>query len=90
MQDLLTENVIPNVKKLLYKIRQLRLALGKNLDKVGRLIFSNHESILNFESEFRGQNVVIDASELERVNQLFSGISDFDQNDIFLIDPYVL
>jgi len=75
-------------QEFLYKIRQIRLALGKNLDKVGRLIFSNHESILNFDTEFRGQHVVIDSSELERINQLFSGISDFDQNDIFLIDPY--
>lgn len=75
-------------QELLYKIRQLRLALGKNLDKVGRLIFSNHESILNFDAEFKGQKVVIDSSELERVNLLFSGIPDFDQNDIFLIDPY--
>lgn len=75
-------------QELLYKIRQLRLALGKNLDKVGRLIFSNHESILNFDAEFKGQKVVIDSSEIERVNLLFSGIPDFDQNDIFLIDPY--
>ena len=75
-------------QELLYKIRQLRLALGKNLDKVGRLIFSNHESILNFDAEFKGQKVVIDSSELERVSQLFSNIPDFDQNDIFLIDPY--
>ena len=36
----------------------------------------------------RGQKVVIDSSELERVSQLFSNIPDFDQNDIFLIDPY--
>lgn len=75
-------------EELLYKIRQLRLALGKNLDKVGRLIFSNHASILNFDAEFKGQKVVIDSSELERVSKLFSNIPDFDQNDIFLIDPY--
>ena len=75
-------------EKLLYILRQTRLALGKNLDKVGRLVLTNSDEVLEYEEEYKGQKVVKDPEEYDRLMNKFGEIENFDANDIYLIDPY--
>ena len=75
-------------EKLLYTLRQTRLALGKNLDKVGRLILTDSDEVLGYEEEYKGQKVVKDPEEYDRLMNKFREIENFDANDIYLIDPY--
>ena len=75
-------------EKLLYTLRQTRLALGKNLDKVGRLVLTDSDEVLGYEEEYRGQKVVKDPEEYGRLMNKFREIENFDANDIHLIDPY--
>ena len=75
-------------EKLLYTLRQTRLALGKNLDKVGRLVLTDSDEVLGYEEEYKGQKVVNDPEEYGRLMNKFREIENFDANDIYLIDPY--
>ena len=75
-------------EKLLYTLRQTRLALGKNLDKVGRLILTDSEEVMGYVEEYKGQKVVKDPVEYDRLINKFREIENFDATDIFLIDPY--
>jgi len=75
-------------EKLLYILRQTRLALGKNLDKVGRLVLTDSDEVLEYEEEYKGQKVVKDPEEYDRLMNKFGEIENFDANDIYLIDPY--
>jgi hypothetical protein len=75
-------------EKLLYTLRQTRLALGKNLDKVGRLVLTDSDEVLEYEEEYKGQKVVKDPEEYDRLMNKFREIENFDANDIYLIDPY--
>ena len=75
-------------EKLLYTLRQTRLALGKNLDKVGRLVLTDSDEVLGYEEEYKGQKVVKDPEEYDRLMNKFGEIENFDANDIYLIDPY--
>ena len=75
-------------EKLLYTLRQTRLALGKNLDKVGRLILTDSDEVLGYEEEYKGQKVVKDPEEYDRLMNKFGEIENFGANDIYLIDPY--
>ena len=75
-------------EKLLYILRQTRLALGKNLDKVGRLVLTNSDEVLEYEEEYKGQKVVKDPEEYDRLMNKFGEIENFNANDIYLIDPY--
>ena len=75
-------------EKLLYILRQTRLALGKNLDKVGRLVLTDSDEVLEYVEEYKGQKVVKDPEEYDRLMNKFGEIENFDANDIYLIDPY--
>ena len=75
-------------EKLLYILRQTRLALGKNLDKVGRLILTDSDEVLGYEEEYKGQKVVKDPEEYDRLINKFREIENFEANDIYLVDPY--
>ena len=75
-------------EKLLYTLRQTRLALGKNLDKVGRLVLTDSDEVLDYEEEYKGQKVVKDAVEYGRLMNKFREIENFDASDVYLIDPY--
>ena len=70
-------------EKLLYTLRQTRLALGKNLDKVGRLVLSDSDEVFGYEEEYKGQKVVKDPEEYGRLMNKFREIENFDTNDIF-------
>ena len=75
-------------EKLLYTLRQTRLALGKNLDKVGRLLLTDSDEVLGYEEEYKGQKVVKDPEEYGRLMNKFREIENFDASDVYLIDPY--
>lgn len=75
-------------EKLLYTLRQTRLALGKNLDKVGRLVLTDNDEVLGYEEEYKGQKVVKDPEEYDRLMNKFREIENFDASDVYLIDPY--
>ena len=75
-------------EKLLYTLRQTRLALGKNLDKVGRLVLTDSDEVLGYEEEYKGQKVVKDPDEYDRLMNKFREIENFDASDVYLIDPY--
>ena len=75
-------------ERLLYTLRQTRLALGKNLDKVGRLVLTDSDEVLSYEEDYKGQKVVKDPEEYDRLMNKFREIENFDANDIYLIDPY--
>ena len=75
-------------EKLLYTLRQTRLALGKNLDKVGRLVLTDSDEVLGYEEEYKGQKVVKDPEEYDRLMNKFREIENFDASDVYLIDPY--
>ena len=75
-------------EKLLYTLRQTRLALGKNLDKVGRLVLTDSDEVLGYEDEYKGQKVVKDPDEYDRLMNKFREIENFDASDVYLIDPY--
>ena len=61
-------------EKLLYTLRQTRLALGKNLDKVGRLILTDSEEVMSYVEEYKGQKVVKDPVEYDRLINKFREI----------------
>ena len=75
-------------EKLLFILRQTRLALGKNLDKVGRLLLTDSDEVLGYEEEYKGQKVVKDPEEYDRLMNKFREIENFDASDVYLIDPY--
>jgi hypothetical protein len=72
----------------LYTLRQTRLALGKNLDKVGRLVLTDSDEVLSYEEDYKGQKVVKDPEEYGRLMNKFREIENFDASEIYLIDPY--
>ena len=77
-------------QKKLYQARQIRLALGKNIDKVDRLLISK-KSIdwTNKDENYSGQKILeIGMKDYERVQNSFNLISDFSFNSFYLIDPY--
>lgn len=77
-------------QKKLYQARQIRLALGKNIDKVDRLLISK-KSIdwTNMAENYSGQKILeIGMKDYERVQNSFNLISDFSFNSFYLIDPY--
>jgi len=74
----------------LYQLRQIRLALGEDRDKVDRLvIFNNINNIDEFKDSYSGQKFI------DKTFKNYSGliekfkIFDLDKpNSIYLIDPY--
>ena len=84
----ITNGCDTDCEKLLYTLRQTRLALGKNLDKVGRLVLTDSNEVLGYEEEYRGQKVVKDPEEFGRLMGKFREIENFDASDVYLIDPY--
>ena len=84
----LFQMVVIQIVKSCYTLRQTRLTLGKNLDKVGRLVLSDSDEVFGYEEEYKGQKVVKDPEEYDRLINKFREIENFDANDVYLIDPY--
>ena len=76
--------------KKLYQVRQIRLALGKNVDKVDRLLISNN--VLDWSSlsqDYLGQKVLDNSmKDFARVKKSFNSIAQFNDTSFYLIDPY--
>jgi cytochrome oxidase Cu insertion factor (SCO1/SenC/PrrC family) len=77
-------------KERLYQLRQIRLALGEDRNKVDRLVIFNSETDLNdlkdlypgqkfIDNSFRGYQTFV-----KKFRDLYSG----NENPIFLLDPY--
>jgi hypothetical protein len=73
---------------LLYKIRQLRLAVGKDINRVDRLIVTDNVNFEKYTKDFAGQNITASPEESSRLIELFNQNDAFNKEDIFLIDQY--
>ena len=74
----------------LYKVRQIRLALGKDRDKVDRLLVSRKiQSWETFSDSFNGQKYIDPKSkDYERLVKKFEEYPKFDTSGTYLIDPF--
>ena len=73
---------------MLYKIRQLRLAVGKDINRVDRLIVTDNVNFEKYTKDFAGQNITASPEESSRLIELFNQNDAFNKEDIFLIDQY--
>jgi cytochrome oxidase Cu insertion factor (SCO1/SenC/PrrC family) len=74
----------------LYEVRQIRLALGKDRDKVERLLVSRKiQSWETFSDSFNGQKYIDPKSkDYERLVKKFEEYPKFDYSGTYLIDPF--
>ncbi len=77
-------------QKKLYQVRQIRLALGKNVDKIDRLLIAkNPIDWGEFAERYSGQKVLDSTmNDFTRIYDSFSSIQGFNENSFYLIDPY--
>ena len=77
-------------QKKLYQVRQIRLALGKNVDKIDRLLIAkNPIDWGEFAERYSGQKVLDSTmNDFTRIYDSFSTIQGFNENSFYLIDPY--
>jgi cytochrome oxidase Cu insertion factor (SCO1/SenC/PrrC family) len=77
-------------KERLYQLRQIRLALGEDRDKVERLVIFNQENDLNeFKELYSGQKFIDDSfTNYQLLVKKFMNYDSDTTNSIFLIDPY--
>jgi hypothetical protein len=73
---------------LLYKIRQLRLAVGKDINRIDRLIVTDSLNYDEYSKDYAGQKITATPEEYARLIGLFKQNKLFDKKDIFLIDHY--
>jgi len=77
-------------QKNLYQIRQIRLAIGKDQDKLERLVLSKASLDWdNYKKEYPGQKY-IDSSMInfDRIVSAFKSNPELKADSIYLIDPY--
>ena len=74
----------------LYEVRQIRLALGKDRDKVDRLLVSRKiQSWETFSDSFNGQKYIDPKSkDYDRLVKKFEEYPKFDTRGTYLIDPF--
>ncbi|MBM3360035.1 MAG: hypothetical protein FJY41_01190 [Betaproteobacteria bacterium] len=74
----------------LYELRQIWLALGKDADKIQRLAIVKSRDLMSLQQIklSQGQLVLKDDSDLSRLSNLFRSQADFQNESIYLIDPY--
>ena len=74
----------------LYQLRQIRLAVGKDRDKVERLLISkNSYDWEKYTTEFEGQKLIDSRSKsYEPIINLITSYPAFNMNAIYLIDAY--
>ena len=74
----------------LYQLRQIRLALGKDRDKVDRLLVSkNKQQWSQYTNSFNGQKYIDPTSrDYNRVIKKFNDYAGLDLKATYLIDPY--
>ena len=74
----------------LYQLRQIRLALGKDRDKVDRLLVSkNKQQWSQYTNSFNGQKYIDPTSrDYNRLIKKLNDYADLDLKATYLIDPY--
>ena len=74
----------------LYQLRQIRLALGKDRDKVDRLLVSkNKQQWSQYTNSFNGQKYIDPtSSDYNRLIKKFNDYAGLDLKATYLIDPY--
>jgi cytochrome oxidase Cu insertion factor (SCO1/SenC/PrrC family) len=74
----------------LYELRQIWLALGKDANKIQRLAIAKDNDLISSEQIklSQGQLLLKDGSDLNRLHNLFKSYPDFNNESIYLIDPY--
>jgi len=77
-------------KERLYQLRQIRLALGEDRDKVDRLVILNKENYLNeLKDSYSGQKYIDDSfMNYQFLVTKFKDLYSEKVSPIFLIDPY--
>jgi glutathione peroxidase-family protein len=71
-------------------LRQIRLAIGKDREKVERLLVAN-KSIdwSNFEKDYLDQKIIdVKSDSYEELIQLFRGYQGYSKSAIYLVDTY--
>ena len=74
----------------LYKLRQIRLAIGKDREKVERLLVVNKSlDWSNFEEDYLDQKIIdVNSDSYQALNQVFSEYQGYSKNAIYLVDAY--
>ena len=74
----------------LYQLRQIRLAVGKDRDKVERLLIADKSlDWEKFKDDYKDQKVIDDRSKsYNSLIKLFKQYDGFDMSSIYLIDAY--
>jgi len=74
----------------LYQLRQIRLALGKDRDKIDRLLVSkNKQQWSQYTNSFNGQKYIDPTSrDYNRLIKKFNDYAGLDLKATYLIDPY--
>ena len=74
----------------LYQLRQIRLAVGKDRDKVERLLIADKSlDWEKFKDDYKDQKVIDDRSKsYNSLIKLFKQYEGFDMSSIYLIDAY--
>ena len=74
----------------LYQIRQIRLAIGKDQDKLERLVLSKTKLDWGrYKKEYPGQKYIdVSMTKFESIITVFKGNPELKSNSIYLIDPY--
>ena len=76
--------------KKLYKVRQLRLALGKEIDKIDRLLVTKSKIDWSpFSEAYAGQKILESGmQDYEVLMKAFGSHKQFNPKSIYLMDPY--
>ena len=74
----------------LYQLRQIRLAVGKDREKVERvLVIDNEIDWSDYENSFQNQKVIVKGSpSYESIIKNLKSVKNFDSNAIYLMDAY--
>ena len=74
----------------LYQLRQIRLAVGKDREKVERvLVVDNELDWSDYENSFQNQKVIVKGSpSYESIIKNLKSVKNFDSNAIYLMDAY--
>ena len=79
-----------NCQDKLYKLRQIRLAIGKDREKVERLLVANKSlDWSNFEEDYLDQKIIdVNSVSYQGLNQVFRDYEGYSKNAIYLVDAY--
>lgn len=78
-----------DLEKALYLMRQLNVALNRDINKLKRAVFTyNEKNVLDSLKNYPRTNVIIDSKDQLYKKLIIEDPEYFDQQKIFIIDPY--